>query len=74
MMTPWNTILSSLDFFTQEMPNYPISFVISFAVNGVMVLVILVAIAFSEYGSHATKVNLMFFLTAITLVMIPFVV
>lgn len=45
-MAPWNAIISSLDFFTAATPNYPINFVISFAINGIMVLVVLICIAY----------------------------
>lgn len=71
-VAPWNAILSSLDFFVYSMPNYPISFVISFAINGVMVVVVLVCIAYSEKGSHALKVNFVFAVTALILLLLPF--
>lgn len=46
MMAPWNAVLSTLDFFEAATPNYPISFVVTFAINGVMVVVVLFCIAY----------------------------
>ena len=72
VLSPFNAILSTLDFFTDAMPGYPISFVVSFAINGVMVLVVILCIAYSEVGSHKIKINLMFLLTAVLLIAVPF--
>ena len=51
-MSPFNAILSTLDFYEAAMPDYPISFVASFAVDGIMVFVVLFCIAYPEVGSH----------------------
>jgi hypothetical protein len=72
VMSPFNAVISTLDFFTDLMPGYPINFVVSFAINGVMVLVITLCIAYSDYGSHKIKINAIFLLTAIILVALPF--
>ena len=74
ILAPFNAILSTLDFFQIQTPNYPITFVISFAINGVMVIVVLLCIAYSEIGSNKIKINLMFGLTALLLVAIPILV
>ena len=74
ILAPFNAILSTLDFFESQTPNYPITFVISFAINGVMVVVVLLCIAYSEVGSNKIKINLMFGLTALLLVLIPILV
>ena len=74
ILAPFNAVLSTLDFFTGETPNYPISFVISFAINGVMVIVVLLCIAYSELGSNKAKINLMFALTAMLLCVLPLIV
>jgi hypothetical protein len=73
-LAPWNAVLSTLDFLSTSMPNYPISFVISFAINGVMILVVILCIAYQEVGSHALKVNFVFVVTALLLIVIPFLV
>jgi hypothetical protein len=71
VLAPWNAVLSTLDFFTASTPNYPISFVVSFAINGVMVVVVLLCIAYPEKGTHCVKVNLTFFLTGLCLILLP---
>lgn len=74
ILAPFNAILSTLDFFESETPNYPITFIISFAINGVMVIVVLLCIAYSEIGSNKIKINLIFALTALLLFAIPIIV
>ena len=54
------------------MPNYPINFVVSFAINGVMILVVILCIAYQEVGSHALKVNFVFVVTSFLLIVLPF--
>jgi hypothetical protein len=71
IIAPWNAILSTLDFFAASTPDYPITFVVSFAVNGVMVLIVLLCIAYSDRGSHILKINITFFVTAVLLVLLP---
>ena len=71
ILAPWNAILSTLDFFAYSMPNYPIQFVVSFAINGVMVIVVLLSIAYQEYGSHALKINGVFCATSLLLILLP---
>lgn len=71
ILAPFNAILSTLDFFDAQTPNYPINFVVSFAINGVMVFVVLICIAYSEVGSNGVKINLMFALTAMLLMILP---
>ena len=72
VMTPFNSILSTLDFYENAMPDYPISFVVSFAINGIMVIVVLACIAYPEVGSHQVKVNLMFLVTSGIMLSLPF--
>ena len=43
--TPFNFITFTLSYFDEQMPDYPIDYVVSFAVNGVMVIVILICLA-----------------------------
>ena len=74
ILAPFNAVLSTLDFFSAETPNYPISFVISFAINGIMVIVVLLCIAYSEIGSNKVKINIVFALTAVLLIALPLVV
>jgi len=74
ILAPFNAVLSTLDFFESETPNYPISFVISFAINGLMVIVVLLCLAYSEMGANKVKINLMFALTAVLLVILPTIV
>lgn len=71
IIAPWNAILSTLDFFAASTPDYPITFVVSFAINGVMVVVVLLCIAYSDRGTHAAKINMTFLLTALLLVLLP---
>ena len=71
-LTPSNAILSTLDFYEAAMPNYPISFVVSFAINGVMVLVVLICIVFPEVGTHSVKVSLMILFTSVQMILMPF--
>ena len=72
-MSPFNAVLSTLDFFEEAMPGYPISFVVSFAINGIMVVVVMACIAYPEVGSHGVKISLMFIITSVILVAIPFI-
>ena len=72
VMSPFNAVLSTLDFFEDAMPGYPISFVVSFAINGIMVFVVMVCIAYPEKGSHGVKISLMFLVTSAILVAIPY--
>ena len=71
VMAPFNAVLSTQDFFAQRMPGYPIEFVLSFAINGVIFFVILFVIAYPERGSHGWKLNVMFGLTSMILLLIP---
>jgi hypothetical protein len=73
VLAPFNAVLSTQDFFAAKMPGYPIEFVLSFAINGVIFLVVIIAIAYPEKGSHGWKINTMFGLTSLILVLIPFV-
>lgn len=50
-ISPWNAIVSTLDFFDSEIPDYPINFFISFAINFVMVISVIFCIALSSYTS-----------------------
>ena len=45
MTAPFNFITLTLPFFASKMPNYPIEYIVTFAVNGIMVLVVLVCLA-----------------------------
>ena len=72
-MSPFNAVLSTLDFFEEAMPDYPIAFVVSFAINGIMVVVVMACIAYPEVGSHGAKISLMFLITSVILVAIPFI-
>ena len=56
------------------MPDYPISYVVTFAVNGVMVLVVIVSLAKPHLASHSIKINLSIFLSGLLTLILPIVV
>ena len=56
------------------MPDYPITFVASFAVNGVMVLIVFLSLTFPTLSTHAIKINLSLFLSGVLALMIPLLV
>ena len=54
------------------MPDYPIDYIVTFAVNGVMVLVVFICLAQPKLASHAVKINLSIFISGfLTLIMPP---
>ena len=56
------------------MPDYPITFVASFAVNGVMVLIVFLSLTFPTLSTHAIKINLSLFISGVLALMIPVLV
>ncbi len=55
------------------MPDYPISYVVTFAVNGVMVLVVFVSLANPKIARHSFKINLSLFCSGLLTLGLPFV-
>ena len=72
--SPYNFITLTLPFFEDQMPDYPISYVVTFAVNGVMVLVVIVSLAKPHLASHSIKINLSIFLSGLLTLILPIVV
>ena len=56
------------------MPDFPITFVVSFAVNGVMVVVVLICLAKPRLASHPIKINLALFLSGLLTLLVPLAV
>ena len=53
------------------MPDYPITYVVSFAVNGVMVIVVLLCLIWPQVGSHNVKIHISIFLSGLLTLFIP---
>jgi len=53
------------------MPDYPITFVATFAVNGVMVLVVLISLAAPTLLPHGIKINVSLFLSGLLTLLLP---
>ena len=53
------------------MPDYPITFVATFAVNGVMVVIVFICLAAPTLSTHAVKINLSLFLSGVLSLLIP---
>jgi hypothetical protein len=45
-MAPFNAILSTLDFYETYMPGWHIDYVVSFAINGVMIFAVVLCISY----------------------------
>lgn len=70
--SPFNFITLTLPFFESMMPDYPITYVVTFAVNGVMVIVVLVCLAAPGMASHPVKINLSLFIAGALTLFLPF--
>ena len=53
------------------MPDYPIDYIVTFAVNGVMVLVVFVCRAQPRLSSHAVKINLSLLIAGLITLLLP---
>ena len=73
VVSPYNFIILTLPYLSGVMPDYPIEYVVTFAVNGVMVLVIIFSLAKPQIGSHATKINLSILVAALLTLLLPLV-
>ena len=69
--SPYNFILLSLPYIQGQMPDYPITFVATFAVNGVMVFVVFICLALPNMLSHAIKINLSLFFSGLLTLLLP---
>ena len=65
MLLPWNAMLASMDFFTEEFPNYKPSFSLLVAVSGPMFLVQAAVFFLLQNISLHVKVTLMFAVSTI---------
>jgi hypothetical protein len=72
VMAPFNAILSTLDFFEIYMPGYAIDYIVSFAVNGVMVFAVVYCMRYSNSISNGLKINLVILITAFLIISLPF--
>ena len=72
VLTPFNAVLSTFDYFSLYIPaQWHIDFVISFEIEGIGVLAILLCIAYADKGAHWLKINISFLLQAILLLILP---
>lgn len=71
--SPFNFITFQLTFFERKMPDYPFSYIVTFAVNGVMVLVVLLCLAVPRIASHSVKINLALFISGLLTLFMPIV-
>ena len=76
MLVPWNAVLSTMVFFKDELPGTNISFMISFAMNGIMVFIVIAIVFFSadKIANRFLRVHLVFLCTAPILMTIPVIV
>ena len=76
MLVPWNAVLSTMVFFKDELPGTNISFMISFAMNGIMVFIVIAIVFFSadKIAHRFLRVHLVFLCTAPVLMAIPVIV
>ena len=56
------------------MPDYPVSFVVSFAMHGTSLIVVIIYLAYPEVGSHTLKVSIMFLINSVIMIALPFIV
>ena len=76
MLAPWNAVLSTMNFYIQELPDTNIDFMIAFAMNGIMIFVVLACVFFTKdkLAYRYVRVNLVFLITAFVMVSIPIIV
>ena len=55
------------------MPDYPISYFVTFAVNGVMVIVVFISLAKPQIARHSIKINLSLFISGFLTLILPLV-
>jgi hypothetical protein len=48
MLAPWNAVLSTMHFYKEELPGTNIDFMIAFAMNGIMIFVVLACVFFTK--------------------------
>ena len=72
--TPFNFITLTLAYYDARMGTYPIDFVVTFAVNGVMVIVVFACLSKPRIASHAKMVNFSLLLAGVFTLLLPLVV
>lgn len=72
--SPFNFITMTLPFYAKRMPDYPIEYIVTFAVNGIMVLVVLICLAEPRIASHSVKINLSIFISGVLTLLLPFLI
>ena len=72
--SPYNFITLTLPYFENQMPDYPITYFVTFAVNGVMVIVVFICLAKPHIATHAVKVNFSLFVSGFLTLLLPFLV
>ena len=75
MLAPWNAVLSTMPFFLTELPDTNIAYMISFALNGVAIFVVIFVVIFGDSQlNRYRKINCNFVATAVLIAFIPIVV
>ena len=73
VLLPWNSVLSTFDFFDYEMDGYTLipSFVYPFAVNGLATVTQVVVLIHGHKVSEQVKVQVCFVIEAIIMLILP---
>jgi hypothetical protein len=76
MLAPWNAVLSTMHFYKEELPGTNIDFMIAFAMNGIMIFVVLACVFFTKdkLANRFLKVNMVFLVTSVVMVLVPITV
>ena len=74
MTTPFNFITLTLSFYDERITNYPLDFIVTFAVNGAMVVVVFFCLAKPGIARHTIMINLAILLAGFFTLLLPFVV
>ena len=75
MLAPWNGVLSTMSFFVNALPGTNIDFMISFAMNGIMIFIVILCVIFADSAAYRfVKINFILMITGILLVFVPLIV
>jgi len=75
MLAPWNAVLSTMPFYIFELPGSNIDVVIAFAMNGIMIFIVVVCVIFANSAANRfIKINLILLIIALLMVFVPIIV
>lgn len=75
MLAPWNVVLSSLPFYDESLPDTNIDVVIAFAMNGLMIFVVILCVIFANSATNRPiKINLILLIMGVIVIFVPLIV